>query len=182
MDVNKDTYVGPSFSMTNRVLRVLWKICYLTCFRISPRPFHSWRCFLLRLFGASIGRDVHIYPSVSIWAPWNLEIGNRCGVGDRAILYTQDKITMGDEVVISQGVHLCAGSHDHEKEGFPLITKPIHLGSQIWIAADAFVHPGIKIEDGVVVGARSVVVKDLEAWKIYSGFPAKAIKDRPIPS
>ncbi len=119
-----------------------------------------------------------MYPKVVIWAPWNLEIADGAGIANGAILYSQGKITIGKKAVISQGVHLCAGTHDFTREGFPLVTKPIVIGDQVWIAAEAFVHPGVTIGEGTVVGARSVVTKDLPAWKVCSGFPATVIKDR----
>lgn len=147
-------------------------------FRPSPRPLHAWRSFLLRLFGAKIGSGVHVYPRVTIWAPWNLVIGDETGIADGAILYSQGIITIGKRAVISQGVHLCAGTHDYTKAGFPLVTLPIVVGDHVWVAAEAFVHPGVTIGEGTVVGARSVVTKDLPSWKVCSGFPALPLKDR----
>ncbi len=88
-------------------------------FRYSPRQFHLWRSFLLRLFGASIGEKVHVYPRVKVWAPWNIRLGDECGIGNGAILYSQGTITIGRRAVISQGAHLCAGTHDYNLPGFP---------------------------------------------------------------
>jgi len=133
---------------------------------------------LLRISGARIGRGVHVYPKVAIWAPWNLEIDDLAGVANGAILYSQGKITIGHKAVISQGAHLCAGTHDFETEGFPLVTKPITIGKEAWIAAEAFVHPGVTVEEGCVVGARSVVTKDLPSWTVCSGFPAQVLRKR----
>ncbi len=177
---NQDTHSGPSFPLPNRLARLAWGIVSALLFRPSPRPLHVWRSFLLRLFGAQIGRAVHIYPGVIIWAPWNLQIGDEAGVASGAILYSQGKITIGKRAVISQGAHLCAGTHDFTRKGFPLVTKPILIGDQVWIAAEAFVHPGITIGEGAVVGARSVVTRNLPPWKVCSGFPACPIKDRII--
>lgn len=176
--VNEDTYTGASFPLGDRLRRALWNVVQGTLFRLSPRPFHAWRSTLLKMFGAQIGRGVHVYPGVRIWAPWNLEIADETGVGDGAILYSQGRIIMGRRVVISQGVHLCAGTHDYEQAGFPLITKPIVIGDHGWIAAEAFVHPGVKIGEGAVIGARSVVTKDMPAWMVCAGHPCKSIKER----
>lgn len=175
---NQDTVTGPSFSLANRLARVLWGVVALVFFSLSPRPFHGWRSFLLRLFGATVGKDVHIYPGVKIWAPWNLELADQCGVASGAILYSQGKIVLGKRVVISQGVHLCAGTHDYTHPGFPLITKTITIKDYAWIAAEAFVHPGVTVGEGCVVGARSVVTKDMPSWMVCSGFPCKPIKQR----
>jgi putative colanic acid biosynthesis acetyltransferase WcaF len=171
---------GPSFPFGNRLARVFWHCAYLALFRISPRPFHSWRAFLLRCFGARIGRNCHIYPKAEIWAPWNLQCGDETGVADRAILYNQAVITLGDRVVISQGAHLCTGTHDYNSPDFPLMTYPITVRSQVWICAEAFIHPGITIEAGAVIGARSVVTRNIPAWTVAAGNPCAPIKPREL--
>ncbi|MEM9479530.1 MAG: WcaF family extracellular polysaccharide biosynthesis acetyltransferase [Verrucomicrobiota bacterium] len=175
---NTDTRTGASFSLQNRFARLGWGIVQATLFRWSPNPLHEWRSWLLRLFGAKIGKGVHVYPKVLIWAPWNLELGDHVGVGNGAILYSQDELVIGERAVISQGVHLCTGTHDYDDPGFALYTKPIEVGAEAWLAAEVFVHPGVVLGEGVVVGARSVVVKDLPGWTVCAGFPAKVIKER----
>lgn len=177
-EINKNTTSGPSFSLTNRSLRIIWNVSWFIFFRLTPTPFHSWRAFLLRCFGARIGSRTHIYPGAKIWAPWNLEIADEAGVANGVILYSQGKITIGKRAVISQGSHLCAGTHDFDKPGFPLVTKPITVGVNAWLAAEVFVHPGVTIGEGCVVGARSVVVENLPEWTICSGFPATVLKQR----
>jgi putative colanic acid biosynthesis acetyltransferase WcaF len=115
-----------------------------------------------------------VYPGAKIWAPWNLVLADECGIASGAILYCQGKITVGRRAVISQGAHLVAGTHDYTKLGFPLITKPICIGDNVWIAAEAFVHPGVSS----VIGARSVVTQDMPAWMICAGHPCVALKPR----
>jgi putative colanic acid biosynthesis acetyltransferase WcaF len=178
MSINQDTHSGPSFSLANRLKRILWNFVWVLTCRWTPAPLFAWRSCVLRRFGAKVGRGVHVYPAVKIWAPWNLEIGDQAGIGNGATLYSQGKIRIGRRAVISQGAHLCAGTHDYTQPGFPLITKPIVIGDQAWIAAEAFVHPGVTIGEGCVVGARSVVTKDLPAWTVCSGFPAKVLRER----
>lgn len=175
---NQDTLSGPSFSFHNRIKRVLWELIALVLFRYSPKPLHKWRSFLLRCFNAKVGRNVHVYPKVIIWAPWNLELGDECGIANGVTLYSQGKITIGKRVVVSQGAHLCAGTHDYNQLGFPLITKSIIIGDYVWVAAETFIHPGIIIGEGCVIGARSVVTKDLPEWMICTGHPCKPIKQR----
>jgi putative colanic acid biosynthesis acetyltransferase WcaF len=175
---NKNTHSGPSFSLQNRFRRALWEFVALLLFRYSPKPFYSWRSFLLRCFGAKVGRGVHVYPKVSIWAPWNLELADECCVANGAVLYSQGKINIGKKAVVSQGAHLCAGTHDYNQPGFPLITKPIQIGDFAWIAAEAFMHPGITVGEGCVIGARSVVTKDMPSWMICAGHPCVPIKER----
>lgn len=179
-EVNTDTFTGASFSLSNRIMRVVWGIVYVLFFRYSPRPFHEWRSFLLRLFGAKVGKRVHVYPAVKIWAPWNLELHDECGVGGGANLYSQGKIVLGKRSIVSQGAYLCTGSHDYTKKGHPLITAPILVEAFAWVAAEAFVHPGVTIGEGAVIGARSVVVKSMPAWMVCAGNPCKALKPRVI--
>lgn len=178
--INTNTRTGPSFSLTNRLKRIVWNIFYTLFFRFSPPPFHAWRSFILKIFGAKVGKGVHVYSGVKIWAPWNLELGNYCGIANGVILYSQDKITIGNNSVISQGTHICTGTHDYNDKGFKLLTKPINIGNEVWIAAEVFIHPGVRIGNGCVVSARSVVVNNLPEWFICSGFPCVPIKERRI--
>ncbi len=175
---NNDTITGPSFSIKNRIGRLIWGWVYVFLFRYSPKPCHEWRSFLLRCFGADVGKGVHIYPGVKIWAPWNVEFAEECGVASGAVIYSQGKISIGRRAVISQGAHLVTGTHDYNQPGFPLVTKPITIGDFVWIAADAFIHPGIVIGNGCVIGARSVVTRNMPAWMVCAGHPCEPIKER----
>jgi putative colanic acid biosynthesis acetyltransferase WcaF len=176
--INQDTHVGASFSVQNRLSRLLWNFISAILFHPSPRPLHRWRSFILRLFGAKVGKGVHVYPGTKIWAPWNLELDDECGIARGAILYSQGKIFIGKRAVISQGAHLVTGSHDYTRAGFPLITKPIHVGANAWIASEAFVHPGVTIGEGCVIAARAVVTKDMPEWQVCAGHPCAPIKQR----
>ena len=175
---NVDTHTGPSFSFQNRLARMVWNVFYAIFIRYSPKPLHGWRVFWLRMFGAKIGKGVHVYPKVLIWAPWNIEIADYSGIGNGVRLYAQGKIMIGRKVVISQGAHICAGTHDYTNPGFPLVTKAIFIDDFAWIASEAFLHPGVRIAEGCVIGARSVVNKDMPAWTICAGFPCKPIRER----
>ena len=166
------------FSLGNRFARFIWGIAYLLLFRFSPRPFHAWRALLLRCFGAKLGRNCHIYPKVEIWAPWNLECGDEAGVADRVILYNQAPIRLGRRVVISQGSHLCTGTHDYNSPDFTLRTYPIVVQPLAWICAEAFVHPGVTIGEGAVIGARAVVTRNMPEWMVCAGNPCAPIKAR----
>lgn len=175
---NQDTFTGPSFSFKNRIARMIWGVVYIIFFRFSPKPVHAWRSFLLKCFRAQVGKGVHVYPHVKIWAPWNLKLQDECGIANGAILYSQDKITIGKRSVVSQGAHLCAGTHDYTRQGFPLITAPIFIGDNVWIAAEAFIHPGVTVGTGSVIGARSVVTRNMPEWMICAGHPCEPIKER----
>lgn len=176
--INQNTHIGASFPLRNRIMRLIWEMAATLFFHSSPRPFHGWRRQMLRMFGAKVGSGVHVYPGVKIWAPWNLELRDECGIAKGATLYSQDKITVGKRAVVSQGAHLVTGTHDYTLAGFPLITMPIHIGDHAWIAAEAFVHPGVTIGEGCIIGARSVVTKNMPDWSICAGHPCKLIKSR----
>jgi putative colanic acid biosynthesis acetyltransferase WcaF len=165
------------WSRREQVARVLWG-SVLPLFVFSPRPFWGWRRFLLRLFGASIGPEVHIYPSARITMPWNLEIGESAAIGDRVNLYALGSITIGARATVSQGAHICAGTHDISDPARPLLKPPITIGSDAWVCADAFVGPGVAVGDGAIVGARAVAMKDVPAYAIVVGNPARQIKKR----
>ena len=174
-----DPYTSASFSLSHRVRRQVWTIICLLLFKPSPRPLHAWRASLLRIFGAKIGKGVHIYPGAKIWAPWNLVVDDYVGIADGVTIYNMDIIRIGGYSVISQGAHLCGGSHDYNSPNFQLYAKPITLGEHVWICAEAFVSLGVNIPDGVVVGARSLVTKSIqEPWTVCAGHPAKQIGQR----
>ena len=155
--------------------RLLWALAS-PIFRLSPRPFWGWRRLLLRAFGARIGRAVHVFPSARITIPWNLELGDQCAVGDRAILYALGPITVGPRATVSQGAHLCAGTHDITDANRPLLKPPITIGADAWIAADAFIGPNVTIGERTIVGARAVVMKDFPPDTIVVGNPARTIR------
>lgn len=178
--VSKTRLSGASFTLKNRALRVLWGITWFTCCQYTPRPLHSWRVFVLRAFGAKIGQHCHIYPRVKIWAPWNLELHDYACLANDVTCYSQAKITLLERAIVSQGAHLCTGSHDYNDPNFSLFAKPINIGKDAWVCAEAFIGPGVNVGEGAVLGARAVAFKNLEAWQVYSGNPAKAIKVRQV--
>jgi putative colanic acid biosynthesis acetyltransferase WcaF len=177
-DINP--YTQASFSLRNRLARLFWNATYILFFKFSPRPMHGYRAFILKLFGARLGKQCHIYPTAKIWAPWNLEMDDHAGLANDVICYNMANIRIGKKVVISQGTHLCTGSHDYTDSNFQLLAKPIEIGDQAWLCTESFVGPGVKIGAGSVVGARSVVLKDIPEWMVCAGMPAKPIKPRVI--
>lgn len=182
MILRKDhPFQGPSFSRRNRLARLLWHLVWLLFFRPTPPPFHAWRCWLLRRFGASIGSPCYIYNDVEIWAPWNLQMSAYSTLGRRVICYSMAPISLGERVVVSQGVHLCTGSHDYGSETFQLFARPICINSDAWICAEAFLSPGVTIGDGAVIGARAVVTRDQPAWMVCVGHPCRPLKPRTPP-
>ncbi len=168
-----------NYTTKEKFYRVLWAICILF-FRYSPRIFFRWRVFLLKLFGAKIGKAVHIYPSAIIYMPWNLEIDDYSAIGEDALVYNLGKITIGKNVTVSHRAHLCAGTHDYSDPALPLLKPPIILKDNVWVCANAFVGPDVIIGEGAIVGAASVVTKDVVGWSIVAGNPAKFIKKRVV--
>lgn len=169
------------FPLTHKLKRFLWELVWHLAFRPTPRwALHGWRRMLLRLFGAKIGNGSRIAPSCKVWAPWNLVIGELSALGDEVDCYAMDKITIGSKVAVSQRSFLCAGSHDINSLTRPLITGPIVIENHTWIAAECFIHPNVTIHEGAVVGARSVVVRDLPAWSVCAGNPCKKLKNRDV--
>lgn len=170
---NNDPFTQPSFSWKNRVARAVWGWVWLLLFRPSPRMAYVWRRALLRAFGARLGAHVNIQADVKVWAPWQLTLGNRVGVGGGVNLYNMAPLVVGNGCVISQGAHICGGTHDVDSSNFQLVAKPIVLEDNVWVCADAFVGPGVRIAQGCVVGARAVVVKSIkEPLGIWAGNPA----------
>ena len=168
------------WTLKQRVARVLWSLVQATLFRCSPHNFYAWRAMLLRMFGARLGKKVLIRPSVSITIPWNLSAGDFASVGDHAILYCLGKITLGQWCTVSQYAHLCAGTHDATTRQMKLLTLPITLNDDTWIAADAFVGPGVTVGARSVVGARASVFSDVPPDVVVGGNPAKVLKAREL--
>lgn len=160
--------------------RLLWIITWNLFASWTPRPFNVWRTFLLKCFGAKIGKKVLVFGSVTIDMPWNLEIGDYSAIGKRVWVYNFAKISIGSNTVISQDTTLCGSSHDYNHPFMPLYSIPIKIGNQVWVAAECFVMPGITIGEGTVVGSRSLVTKNLPKWKVCAGNPCRIIKDRII--
>lgn len=167
-------------SCGNRIGRAIWNIAWLILFRVSPVICFPWRRFLLRLFGAKIGKKASIYPSTKIWAPWNLEMGDYSCLSHSVDCYSVDKIVIGANATVSQYTYLCTASHDITDSHMRLVTAPITIGDGAWICASAFIGPGIKVGEGAVAGACSVVTKDIPAWTVVSGNPARETGKREI--
>lgn len=168
----------PSFSLANRIERVAWQFAWLLLARWTPAMFSPWRIWLLKRFGAQVGAGAAIAASTRVWLPRHLSLGSRAALGPHVDCYCMAPIHVGERTVVSQRAHLCAGSHDIRDPHFQLIARPISIGDDVWIAAEAFVAPGVKVGDGAVLAARGCAFSDLEAWTIYRGNPALALRPR----
>lgn len=172
--------MGPTFSMSNRMKRITWQLVWFVAAKWTPPPFHRWRVFLLRIFGAQVSWKAYVYPNVEIWAPWNLSIEDYGTLARGVVCYNIAKVKICARAVVSQGAHLCTGTHDYRDSMFPLIARPIHVGRRAWVCADAFVGPGVTVADGAILAAAGVAFRDLDAWTIYVGNPATPERLRPV--
>ena len=174
----KKSLESASFSLRNKLTRLLWCICYYSCFRFIPIQLFKVRYYILKLFGAKIHKSVRIYPSVKIWLPSNLKMGKNSTLGPNANIYNQGTIYIGKGTIVSQGAHICASTHNYNDRLHPLVLSPIKIDNHVWICTEAFIGPGVTIQKGGVIGARSVVLKDTVEWSVYTGNPAIRIKSR----
>lgn len=171
---------GASFSLGNRLLRVVWGLTWLVLARFTPPPLHAWRRLVLRAFGADIARGARVHASVSIWLPANLSLGENALIGPGARLYNQGHITIGARTVVSQRAHICASTHDVNDPEFQLQLRPVTIGEQCWVAAEAFVGPGVTMGDRSVLAARGALFSAAEPDTIYTGNPAVRLKQREL--
>ena len=134
---------------------------------------------LLRCFGAKVGGGAHPYPRVRIWAPWNLTMREDSCLADDVDCYCVAPVVLGRHSTVSQYSYLCTASHDIRDPAMPLVAGPIELKEDAWVAADAFVGPGVTIGNGAVVAARATVMRDVPAWTVVAGTPGRRVATRP---
>ncbi|QLE57175.1 hormogonium polysaccharide biosynthesis acetyltransferase HpsU [Nostoc sp. TCL26-01] len=152
---------------------LLWWLVQAIAFPLSPHPLNIWRCWILRLFGARIGKGVVIRPTARFTYPWKITIGDYSWIGDDVVLYSLDEIYIGEQCVISQKSYLCTGSHDIHDPAFGLKTAGITIGNGAWVATDCFVASGVNIGANAVIGARSSVLTDMPAGQVCWGSPCR---------
>jgi putative colanic acid biosynthesis acetyltransferase WcaF len=165
-------------SLANRIARLVWGWVWLVAFRPTPKVCHGWRRWLLRRFGATLAPGVTVHASARVWAPWNLSMGRCSSLAPGVDCYSVAPIRIGAYVSVSQGAFLCAASHDIDSPDMTLTYAPITIDDHAWIAADAFVAPGLHIGEGAVVGARAAVFKSVPPWTVVGGNPARVLRQR----
>ncbi len=174
------THCPSPHSSANKLGRLVWQCVSLIFFRPSPWFLHGGRRFLLRLFGARIGRGAQIMPSAKIWAPWNLTMGDHATISHGVDLYNVAAITIGKHATVSQRAFLCTATHDIDHPHMPLQTAPIEIADGAWICAEAFVHPGVTVGVDAVVAARAVVLRAVGPRQVVAGNPARHLRDRRV--
>ena len=175
---NEQARGAASFPWWHRLFRVFWQLTWLLLAAWTPPPFHRWRRLILKAFGAKVERLSDVRGSARVWYPPYLTLGEGALIGPKVICYNMAPIELERFALVSQGAHLCAGNHDIDDPNFTLFSKPILLRAHCWVAADAFVAPGVTIGVGAVLGARGVAFGDLEPWTVYVGNPASAKRKR----
>jgi putative colanic acid biosynthesis acetyltransferase WcaF len=177
---DKAGFQGATFTLSNRLRRVMWMITWTVFARWTPPALHRWRILLLNVFGARVAESASVYASVSIWAPWNLEIKPLGTLGPNVRCYNIAPISIGRKAIVSQNSFLCTGTHDYINPAFPLVAKPISIADRAWVCAHAVVGPGVTVREGAVLAAAGVAFEDLDAWTIYVGNPAVVKRMRPV--
>ena len=157
---------------------LLWWLVQGITFPLSLHNFSNFRCFILKLFGAKIGKRVVIRPSARIIYPWKITIGDDTWIGSQVTLYSVDKIIIGSQCVVSQKSYLCTGSHKTDDPTFSLTTAPIRIGNGVWIATDCFIAPGVQIGANSIIGARSSVFRNIPNNKMAFGSPCRVHRSR----
>jgi len=174
----KSAYDSP-WSVSQRFLRVLWEFCWILFCVWTPKPFNPWRLFWLRVFDAKIDGIPFVHQRARIEIPWNLTLHDRACLGDRANVYSLGEIEIGARATVAQEAYLSAGTHDFDRPEMPLVAGKITVGEDAFVGARAFVLPGITIGPRAVIGACSVVTKDVPADVVAAGTPCQVIKSRP---
>lgn len=156
---------------------LLWRLFQGSFFQAlwySP----SWiRVFCLRLFGAKIGRGVIVRAGVNVSFPWRLKVGDHVWIGEEVMILSLAPVVIESNVCLSQRAFLCTGSHSLKKKTFDLIVKPIRIERGCWVAAQAFIGPGVTLGKGSVVSAGSVVFESVLPGKLVRGNPAQVVAD-----
>ena len=172
-----------SLSVKEKFAQRAWEVTRVMLCYTTPFFMRKWRRCVTAIFAHICGgRNIHRFASLArncrIDYPWNVSIGELSSIGSGAWVYALDKISIGNNVCIGEDVRLITGSHDVSSPTFDLVTRPITINDNVWVATDSIVLPGVTIGEGAVVGAGAVVTKDVEPWTVVAGNPAKFIKKR----
>ncbi|MBM6962146.1 colanic acid biosynthesis acetyltransferase WcaF [Bacteroides caecigallinarum] len=159
---------------------ILWYFINALFVRASWNPFMDIKIFLLRVFGAKIGKGLVIKNNVCIKFPWKLTIGNDVWLGEKCWIDNLDYVTIGNDVCISQGALLLTGNHDYTLSTFDYRNAPIVIEDGAWIGAKTVVCPGVTAKCHSILTVGSVATKDMEEYGIYQGNPARIVRKRNI--
>lgn len=169
---------GPSFPLSNRLFRLVWRVSWIILASWTPPQMRGWRRLVLMGFGAELAAGADVRSTARVWYPPNLTMAGGAVIGPGAICYNIAPVTLGARAVVSQRAHLCTGSHDLSDPDFQLVARPIVIEDHVWIAAEAFVGPGVHVGEGAVLAARGAAFGDLAAWTVHRGNPARPVRRR----
>ncbi len=163
------------WSVGERVKRVAWEWCWALFCRPTPKPFNRWRLLVLRAFGAKVEGVPFVHQRARVEIPRNLILRHRACLGDGAAAYSLGEVEIGEGATVAQEAYLCSGTHDFDDPAMPLRTAPVKVGPGAFVGARAFVLPGVSVGEKAVVGACSVVTRDVEPGEVVAGNPARPI-------
>ena len=176
----KRDFISP-YNTANRIKRMVWNVCWFLLARPFPKSLcNKWKVVLLRIFGAKISFKASVYSEAKIFMPWNLVMEDGACIASGVDCYNAAPIIIRQDATVSQRTYLCTASHNISSVHHEQIEKPIIIEENAWVAAEAFIGPGVTIGEGAVVGARGVVFKNVEPWTVVGGNPAKIIKKREV--
>jgi putative colanic acid biosynthesis acetyltransferase WcaF len=167
---------------SQRIKMMLWNISWKIFCSWTPKPFNLWRLFWVKVFGGKVFGKPFIHQRCRIQIPWNLIIHDKAAIGDRANIYSLGIIEILENATVAQEAYLCTGTHAFNHPTMNLLTSPIKINKNAFIGARAFIMPGIIIGENSIVGACSVVTKDVPDFNIVAGNPAHQIGVRNIVS
>lgn len=174
-----DAFSSP-WSLRTRLGGALWAAVWLLFARPTPKPFSPWRVLLLRLFGAKVSGRPFVASSAIVKFPWNLTLEDRACLAPSCEVYNLGPCILRARATVTQRVYLCGGTHDLGHPALPLVTGIIEIGADAFVGAQALVLPGVRIGEGAVVGAGSVITKDVPPWTVVAGNPAREIGSREL--
>lgn len=161
-----------------KVVCLLWFYVNAIFMQSKLNPFSGFKVFLLRIFGAKIGKGVVIKPGVNVKYPWKLILGDYVWIGEDVWIDNLDDVIIGSNVCLSQGVMLLCGNHNFKKSTFDLKIGKIEIRDGVWIAAKSTVTQNVVCENHCVLSVNSVASTNLESHAIYRGNPAKKVSYR----
>jgi putative colanic acid biosynthesis acetyltransferase WcaF len=166
------------YSRHEQALRMLWAFGRWLMV-LSPHPCYAWRRWVLRLFGARVGREARVHSTTVVYMPWNVELGDESAIGQEVFIYSLGRVSIGARATVSYRTHVCAGTHDFTDPTLPLLKPAVTIAEDAWVGTEAFIGPGVTVGRGAIVAARAVVVKDVEPLTLVGGHPAREIGPHP---
>lgn len=175
--VQASAFASP-WTRREQIGMLVWEYAWAVLCQWTPKPLNPWRVWVLRRFGARIEGRPFVHQRARVQIPWHLTLHDRACLGDGAMAYSLGPITIGARATVAQEAYLCAGTHDFADDHLPLQTAPIVIGEDVFVGARALVLPGVTVGARAIVGAGSVVTRDVPAGMVAAGNPARVLGPR----